>query len=59
MTNQNVKSHDEAQILKDLAIVRDKSSTHEKMSPVIPKSFSYYKSPGAMLYILSDFDQNL
>ena len=55
----NVKSRDEAQILKDLAIFRDKSLTQEDMNPVTPRFSFFYKSSGVMLYILSDFYQNL
>ena len=36
MTNHNVKSRDEAHILKDQAVFEDKFSTYEKMNPLTP-----------------------
>ena len=52
--DQNVESRDKAQILKDQTAFRNKSSTYEKINLVI-----HYKSSGVILYMLSDFDQNL
>ena len=40
MTNQNVKSRDEAEILQNWAVFLDKSSTYEKVNPHNPLMFS-------------------